>query len=59
MLKNNTMKESSVYKKLVLDLDKIIFADLLFKYARNTACRIHGKAELWGRAGFLLEGTQA
>jgi hypothetical protein len=48
MLKNNSTKESSVYGKLVSDC-------LLFKYARNRACRILGKAEWWERAGLLSE----
>jgi hypothetical protein len=53
MLKYRPTKESSVYKKSVFGLYEITLAGLLFKYARNTAYKIPGKAELWERAGLL------
>jgi hypothetical protein len=54
ILRNNSTKESSVYK-LVWDLHYITFTGFLFKYGRNTACRIHGKAEEWESTGVLSE----
>jgi hypothetical protein len=38
-----------------LGLDYITFAGLPFKYARNTAYRIRGKAEWRERVGLLSE----
>jgi hypothetical protein len=53
MLKYSSTKESSVYKKFVFGLYAIMLAGLLFKYARNTAYKIPGKAELWEGASLL------
>lgn len=44
VLKATPPKKLSVYK-LVLGLDEITFAGLLFKYVRNTAYRIRDEAE--------------
>jgi hypothetical protein len=45
MLKNISARESYVYNKFVLGLHENTFSGFMFKYAKDTARKIHGIAK--------------